>query len=447
MTPVPVGKDNDGLAPMTSGGPLDRDYGALVEEYGDAREAWRKNPIARRLIGLVTAYVVGGAGIGVTSKNKKMAKYTDDFFDHAENTVKLRQPEWSDELGRAGELFLVLHMNEASGVPYVRSIPASKIIKIDWREGDYESETYYYERRGPGEEPKVWRGWRVTERDKEPMMLHYAINRPVGNMRGESDLSPILPWMQRYSRWLDDRVRLNAAMRVYMWIVKAPKARLEVLQETYRRPPESGSVLFVDKDAESWEAVTPSLGANDAEKDGRAIRWMIISGGLGTALTDIGESETASRSTAESMAEQRRRFLRQRQAYFSWMLSDLVMQGWNWGVRTGVRKGRRMTQNHLIMEVPDLAPADNEALASASKEIADAMAGLRDIVGDSDTLKELTARMVLKFAGEPFDNERTGELASGDIEAAGNRGGGGTEGDNGTPAIGSNGNMERLWME
>ena len=26
-------------------------------------------------------------------------------------------------------------------------------------------------------------------------MLHYAINRPVGTVRGESDLSPLLRWL------------------------------------------------------------------------------------------------------------------------------------------------------------------------------------------------------------------------------------------------------------
>jgi hypothetical protein len=43
-------------------------------------------------------------------------------------------------------------------------------------------------------------------------MLHYAVNRPVGAVRGESDLAPILPWLRRYNRWLEDRVRLNAAI-------------------------------------------------------------------------------------------------------------------------------------------------------------------------------------------------------------------------------------------
>jgi len=42
-----------------------------------------------------------------------------------------------------------------------------------------------------------------------PVMLHYAINRPVGATRGESDLAPILKWALRYNAWLEDRVRLN----------------------------------------------------------------------------------------------------------------------------------------------------------------------------------------------------------------------------------------------
>ena len=59
-----------------------------------------------------------------------------------------------------------------------------------------------------------------------------------------------------------------------------------------RTPPEPGSVQVIDKDAEEWEAVAPTLHAHDAQADGRAIRWMVAAGGPGLALTDFGESET-----------------------------------------------------------------------------------------------------------------------------------------------------------
>jgi len=37
-----------------------------------------------------------------------------------------------------------------------------------------------------------------------PVILHYAVNRPVGAKWGESDLGPLLKWLARYSSWLED---------------------------------------------------------------------------------------------------------------------------------------------------------------------------------------------------------------------------------------------------
>ncbi len=126
-------------------------------------------------------------------------------------------------------------------------------------------------------------------------------------------------------------MRLNAAMRSFLWIVHAPSRLRGELQERYRTPPDPGSVIIADADAETWEAVTPILHAADAEKDGRAIRWMIVAGGPGTSLLDIGEGEDSNLATGKAMAEQRRRFLRRRQSYLAHMLIDLTWRAWELG--------------------------------------------------------------------------------------------------------------------
>ena len=65
VTAVPVGRENDGMnrpspwgAPR-SGTELDRSWGEQVQSLSDALEAWRSNPLARRLISRITAYTIG----------------------------------------------------------------------------------------------------------------------------------------------------------------------------------------------------------------------------------------------------------------------------------------------------------------------------------------------------------------------------------------------------
>ena len=44
---------------------------------------------------------------------------------------------------------------------------------------------------------------------------------------GESDLTTIIPWLLRYSRMLEDRVRLHWAARAFLYLVTVPPTKSE----------------------------------------------------------------------------------------------------------------------------------------------------------------------------------------------------------------------------
>ena len=95
------------------------------------------------------------------------------------------------------------------------------------------------------------------------VMVHYAANRPVGALRGESDLAPLLRWLARYSAWLEDRARLNRFRTSFVYVVKARfageterRARQQMLAAS---PPTPGSFLVTDE-SESWETLSPRAG-------------------------------------------------------------------------------------------------------------------------------------------------------------------------------------------
>jgi hypothetical protein len=196
VTLVPPGRSHDGFTPITHPqGVADKGWGDLHQEMFDAREAWRQNPLARRLVGMVTAYVVGN-GITLRSKYAPLQRFIDDFWQR--NQLDQRIAEWCDELCRSGEIFPVLFTNPQDRLSTVRCVPASIVERIEWRDGDYEAELRYKEAGLFGAQDERW--W-VSPRHASagdpstPVMLHYAINRPVGALRGESDLAPILPWL------------------------------------------------------------------------------------------------------------------------------------------------------------------------------------------------------------------------------------------------------------
>ena len=84
---VPVGKAADGLVSLErGGGPLDRSWDELSGQFSDALEAWRKNPLARRVIGLITSYVVGD-GITLTSAYGPLKRYLVKWWSDPKNLL------------------------------------------------------------------------------------------------------------------------------------------------------------------------------------------------------------------------------------------------------------------------------------------------------------------------------------------------------------------------
>jgi len=410
-----------------AGGRMDPSWGEFSTALADALEAWRRNPLARRLVGMVTAYVVGD-GIKLTSKSRSLGKFLADFVGDPQNLLDLRQSVWCDTLSISGELFVSLHMNRADGMSYVRLLPAAVIDHVNTRPGDYETEISYHEAVSM-EDPDYEEGGRVwlspwsPEADVIgpdgsvcPVVVHFAVNRPAGCLRGEGDLVPVLPWLKRYSRWLEDRVRLNAAVRAFLWIVRVPSRLVEAKMLQYARPPEAGSVIVGDKD-EEWTAVAPSLNAGDAQADGRAIRWMIVAGGLGTGLVDIGEAADANLATATSMAEQRARFLRARQTYFGSVLAQTALTAFNRAVRLGKVRSPEKVLRDVIVSYPDISPSDNANLGSAASSMASALASVQGTGYAGDGWRRLVLRLVLKFAGENVsDDDLTAMLAESEKE-------------------------------
>lgn len=384
---------------------LDTPWSELYQQQVDVLEAWRKNPMARRIVELTTAYVVG-SGITLSSDYQPLMRFIKRFWSHPLNNIQQRLPAWCDELTRSGELFPVLN-RAADGMSYVRMAPASEIDGIKWLPGDYESETAYH--RASSTEPtgSWWTGPHAPDATTAPqLMLHYSINKPVGCTRGESDLAPILPWLKHYSRWLEDRVRLNWASRVWLWFVKVPANKIEDKRAQYARPPEPGSIIVHDE-GEEWRMETPSINARDVSADGRAIRYMIAAG-AGVPLHMLSEAEGTNLATATAQMDTTARHYRARQQFFVNMLSDLTLQAYNHWRSTMAYPPRVCTFDDITPALPEIVREDNRELAGAGREIVGMLADLRNQLTQAgipitDDLNRRTIDLAFRFAGEILD--------------------------------------------
>lgn len=378
---------------------LDTDWHQRQEDLDDALDAWRINPLARRIVALCTDYVVG-SGIVLSSPLEWVDRFVAEFWTL--NRISQRLYEWCDELTRSGELFLVMRTDGVSGASFVRAVPAVWIDEVETDPEDYARELRYHERARVGEmEGRWWSAAAESSLEAEQVMLHYAINRPVGCVRGESDLGPLLPWLRRYRDWLENRVRLNRYKTAFLWDVKIsarPGAgdTLRKKQFRYKVPPEPGSII-VHGDDEEWNAVSPRIEAWDAKEDGKAIRLMVAAG-AGIPLHFLAEGESATKATAVEMGDPTFRHYYRRQLAFGDMLKDLVTVALRRANARG--RGRLHSDPKLTVKFPDITKRDNLQLAQSAALIARALESWARLgIVDRETALELAT----KFAGELVD--------------------------------------------
>ncbi len=384
------------------GGPNDRDASEIAQLYDDALTAWRKNPMAKRIIDCTVDYVLGD---GVTpSAPGQIGAFVKKWWDHPKNHMSRRLPELCEELGRSGDLFLTLHTNPIDGISYVRPIPKDRIIKIETASNDWETELAYHEIQQAGE-PRRWLSPHHPDADESPaIMLHYCINKVVGALLGESDLATMLPWLLRYSRLLEDRVRLHWAARAFLWIVTVPSNLVKAKGEQYRAAPDSGSIIVKD-DAEEWKAVSPDLKGFDAQFDMRAIRQM-IDAGSGMPPHWRGEAHDVSLATAQAMEHSASRHLRRRQLYIRFMVQDLTHHAYSRAAALGLARAKP-NRDAITVEMTDIDRVDNRDLADASHTIARSLeiATRTTHTERSETLRRLALRLILRFGGEQLDED------------------------------------------
>jgi hypothetical protein len=384
--------------------PADRMSYERSQLMRECLDAWRHDPLARRIVELTSQYVAGG-GMTFTCTDAASQSFLESFWQHRHNRMDLRLSELSDELVRSGNLFILVS-TDAAGMSYLRIVPSVNVIRIETRYWDIEQEESYLLHGQDGEEELYW-AWDErkdslrADGSFEPVILHYAVNRPAGAQWGESDLAPVLRWLKRYSHWLEDRVRLNHYRNAFMYVVKArfgsEAARKTRQAQLAANPPAPGSVLVTDEN-ENWSVIAPGLEALDASTDGLAVKKMIAAG-VGLPLHFLAEPESSTRTTAEAAGGPTYRRFEQRQHYLQWMVGDLLRMVL---VRRARVDGRVDPEARISLHPADISSRDNRELAEAGSKVAALAASLytQGLISRQEYL-----RIVYRFLGESLPQE------------------------------------------
>jgi hypothetical protein len=379
---------------------LDRPRSDRREVLEECLNAWRFNPLARRLVELTSQYAAGG-GMTWRCGHAYTSDFLGRFWDERLNRLDLRLTEFSDELVRTGNLFILLS-TDAGGMSYLRTLPTSTVESISACENDLEQETAFLTYPDLDGNTRSFPAY-YSEKDSlneqgsfDTVVLHYAVNRPAGAQWGEPDLAPALKWLARYAAWLEDRVRLNRFRNAFMYVVKARFANEAARQARQIRlaanPPQPGSILVTDE-SEEWSVLSPKLEALDASTDGLAVKKMIAVG-LGVPLHFLAEPESSTRTTAEAAGGPTFRHFEARQGLMEWIIRDLLQAA---ARRRAMVDGQIEPEALIEVHGGDISARDNAELANAGSQASTVAGNLfdRNLIDADEYL-----RLVYRFMGE-----------------------------------------------
>ncbi len=368
-------------------------------------QLWRTNAIARRIVKLISMFVVG-EGIQISSDHKATNDFLQTWWNHPLNRIDRKLIPWLEESVRSGNLFFLCTVDKNTGMLYVRAVPADQVDEIITAENDVDQELAY-KPVAPLKDP--WPAYHPGSAwvsdpaaNPAPFMLHYAFNQPVGVPWGEPDMAPMVSWLNMYSEWLEDRCRLNKFRSAFMYVVNghyADRAAKDARQrEIMMNPPNPGSVLVTDE-TETWSVINPQLASFEAEADGLALKKMIAVG-AGMPVHYFAEPESSTKTTAEAAGTPTFRGLEQTQTIFLSILQEIARIAVSCRRQFEITQDghRRVNPSARIEAIgPDITERDNSALALAVSRIYPAFSEIFDRGGIDE--KEFL-RMVYRMAGE-----------------------------------------------
>lgn len=412
------------------GASKDANFTDYLSNHTLCYEAFMANPLCRRFIKYVTYFCVG-KGLEPVAEEPEVQEVLDAFWAHEDNNLETTAKQISDELGAYGELFIRYFYDDLLGITRIGTIDPSEITFVETDPDNIRRELKYYRRyRVPrlvsvDAEGNVTVEYNTLEEQidavREDGLLnvqHLKVNNVSNAVRGVSDLLPVVKWAVRYSDWLQDRYILNKIRGLFHYDVeiaggnkKQVAAYLENLknkkvgsstEETDTTIAESSTSwrikpgsIRVHTDKITWKVVQPSIGADDAKEDGRAIKLMFCAGS-GIPEHWLGNAGEANLASAKAMDLPTLQQFEDRQGYladaFGIMLNQVITCARLYGDLPVPAEGKDEYNAKFSIAFPPIEPKALADSATAFKTMVDAVT----IAVESGRISEDTANKILQ---------------------------------------------------
>lgn len=275
---------------------------------------WGATPLANRLVELPLVYLLA-EGVRLTAKDEEAQAWLDAFWADAINVMDLKLPKKVRELALYGEqcwpAFTGLDGQVRLGYLDPKQI-ATVVTDPDNVEQTIGIVTKS-NRRGVVRRFKVIingpetvfsaRTQAIRETFGDGECFYFTVNSLSNAARGRSDLMPLIDWLSAYDEAMFEELDRWMDSRAYLWDVTLAGASQDEVERRAKgiSIPRRGGIR-IHNEAEKWEAVAPSLNADDTGAASRLFRNHVL-GGMTLPEHWYGGGGDVNRSTGDSMGE------------------------------------------------------------------------------------------------------------------------------------------------
>ena len=290
------------------------------------RWLWRSNPLAHNIIELTNAFVLGD-GIKVSATDERVHRVVREFWEDPVKPWDIYLPTRIRRLALYGQLCMPVFVNPIDGRVRTTNVYEMDILGLESDPDDWERVGYVgLKSSTPGEPSKRLR---VVNLDEDPKSdtygylmgdcFFFAINQL--DVQGLSDLAAATDWLDALDQFLFQRLDRQRLMNSFIWDVtlngKDEKGIKAWLQG--QEAPKPGT-LRAHNEAVTWQAVTPTMQADDATNEARLIKnYVLMARGLPEHWFSTGGGE-GSRALAVEMNDPPMKLLTERQRFVKHMV-------------------------------------------------------------------------------------------------------------------------------
>jgi hypothetical protein len=373
-----------------------RDLGTLTQER--QREIsyylYDTNPFAKRVINQTRDFVaVPAEQWSIEHEDEELNAIVKRFWSDPINAWVKRLPDRVKELGLAGEQCYTL-VTGKDGIVRVGYVDPAFIFKVNPDARNREIiESISLKEKNLGEplalkvvnydldEGRMVGLDRLQQADGDGefvgQCMFWALNKPTNATRGRSDLFVLADTLGMLDDFHWNRMEKSALANSFVWDVLCKNMNEAQIKEYAKsqNAPRPGTARFHNENVE-WQAVAPSLNAEDASADARMFRIPVTAGSGIPEMWLFGVGEDANRASAYEMVDPPMRMMAERQAFVVGMIVDIVRYQIDMAIEIG-KAGMiddPAERYNFSINVPEISSRDMSKAATSYQSVTTATA-------------------------------------------------------------------------